>query len=75
VGVAIGLAWTPMGGDILFIESSVSKGKGALTITGNLGNVMKESFNTALSYLQTKADMLQIPKQAFYRLEFTYSCT
>ena len=64
-GVAIGLAWTPMGGDILFIESSVSKGKGALTITGNLGNVMKESFNTALSYLQTKADMLQIPKQAF----------
>ena len=64
-GVAIGLALTPMGGDILFIESSVSKGKGALTITGNLGNVMKESFNTALSYLQTKADMLQIPKQAF----------
>jgi len=64
-GVAIGLAWTPMGGDILFIESSVSKGKGSLTITGNLGNVMKESFNTALSYLQTKADKLGIPKQAF----------
>ena len=64
-GVAIGLAWTPMGGDILFIESSVNKGKGNLTITGNLGNVMKESFNTALSYLQTKADMLQIPKEAF----------
>ncbi len=64
-GVAIGLAWTPMGGDILFIESSVSKGKGNLTITGNLGNVMKESFNTALSYLQTKADSLGIPKQAF----------
>lgn len=64
-GVAIGLAWTPMGGDILFIESSISKGKGSLTITGNLGNVMKESFNTALSYLQTKADVLDIPKQAF----------
>jgi ATP-dependent Lon protease len=64
-GVAIGLAWTPMGGDILFIESSISKGKGSVTITGNLGNVMKESFNTALSYLQTKSDLLDIPKQAF----------
>lgn len=64
-GVAIGLAWTPMGGDILFIESSLSKGKGNLTITGNLGNVMKESFNTALSYLKSKAQDLEIPKQAF----------
>ncbi len=64
-GVAIGLAWTPFGGDILFIESSVSRGKGGVTITGNLGNVMKESFNTALSYLQSKADDLQIPKEAF----------
>lgn len=64
-GVAIGLAWTPMGGDILFIESTVSKGKGRLTITGNLGNVMKESFNTALTYLQSKADTLQIAKEAF----------
>ena len=64
-GVAIGLAWTPMGGDILFIESSASRGKGQVSITGNLGNVMKESFNTALSYLQSKAEILQIPKQAF----------
>ena len=64
-GVAIGLAWTPMGGDILFIETSASRGKGQLTITGNLGTVMKESFNTALSYLQSKAEVLQIPKQAF----------
>lgn len=64
-GVAIGLAWTPMGGDILFIESTVSKGKGNLTITGNLGNVMKESFNTAFTYLQSKADELQIQKEAF----------
>lgn len=64
-GVAIGLAWTPMGGDILFIESTASKGTGKVTITGNLGNVMKESFNTALSYLQSKATELQIPKQAF----------
>lgn len=64
-GVAVGLAWTPMGGDILFIESTVSKGKGKLTITGNLGNVMKESFNTALTYLQSKADALNIPQEAF----------
>jgi ATP-dependent Lon protease len=64
-GVAIGLAWTPMGGDILFIESTVSRGKGQLTITGNLGNVMKESFNTAFTYLQSKAETLGIPKEAF----------
>ncbi len=64
-GVAVGLAWTPMGGDILFIESTASKGKGKLTITGNLGNVMKESFNTALTYIQSKADHLQIPQEAF----------
>jgi ATP-dependent Lon protease len=64
-GVAIGLAWTPMGGDILFIESTASKGKGNLTITGNLGNVMKESFNTAFTYLQSKAEELHIPQKAF----------
>ena len=64
-GIAIGLAWTPMGGDILFIETSASKGKGQLTITGNLGTVMKESFNTALSYLQTKASDLNISPKAF----------
>lgn len=64
-GVAIGLAWTPFGGDILFIESSLSKGKGNVTITGNLGNVMKESFNTALSYLKSKASDFNIPKEAF----------
>ncbi|MEZ5025352.1 MAG: endopeptidase La [Chitinophagales bacterium] len=64
-GVAIGLAWTPYGGDILFIESSLSAGKGTVAITGNLGNVMKESFNTALSYLKSKATQLQIPEEAF----------
>ncbi|HUM51012.1 MAG TPA: endopeptidase La [Chitinophagales bacterium] len=64
-GVAIGLAWTPMGGDILFIESTVSKGKGDLQITGNLGNVMKESFSTALTYLKSKSENLSIPKEAF----------
>jgi ATP-dependent Lon protease len=64
-GVAIGLAWTPMGGDILFIESTVSRGKGQLTITGNLGNVMKESFNTAFTYLQSRSETLGIAKEAF----------
>jgi ATP-dependent Lon protease len=64
-GVAIGLAWTPMGGDILFIESTVSRGKGQLTVTGNLGNVMKESFNTAFTYLQSRSETLGIPKEAF----------
>ena len=50
-GVAVGLAWTRVGGDILFIEASSSKGKGKLVLTGNLGDVMKESATTALSYI------------------------
>lgn len=54
-GVAVGLAWTSVGGDILFIETSLSEGKGELKLTGNLGNVMKESAATALSYLQANA--------------------
>ena len=54
-GVVVGLAWTSAGGDILFIETSVSKGKGGLTLTGNLGNVMKESASAALSYLKAHA--------------------
>ncbi len=59
-GVAVGLAWTRVGGDILFIESSLSKGKGKLTLTGNLGDVMKESATTALSYLKSNGDALGI---------------
>jgi ATP-dependent Lon protease len=54
-GVAIGLAWTYVGGEILFIETSLSDGKGDLKLTGNLGNVMKESATTALTYLQSNA--------------------
>lgn len=53
-GVVTGLAWTSVGGDILFIESIVSNGKGALTMTGNLGNVMKESATIALEYIKAK---------------------
>lgn len=64
-GVAIGLAWTSVGGDILFIETSLSKGKGKLTLTGNLGDVMKESAATALSYLKAHAATIGIAHQAF----------
>ncbi|MDZ7773295.1 MAG: endopeptidase La [Balneolaceae bacterium] len=64
-GVATGLAWTPYGGDILFIEASVSKGNGKLHITGQLGDVMKESAMLAMSYLRAHADALNIPEAAF----------
>lgn len=64
-GVVVGLAWTAAGGDILFIETSLSKGKANLTLTGNLGNVMKESTSTALSYLKAHADAYNIPVEKF----------
>lgn len=59
-GVVTGLAWTSVGGDILFIESILSEGKGSLTITGNLGNVMKESATLSLEYIKAKHDELGI---------------
>ena len=59
-GVVTGLAWTSVGGDILFIESLISKGKGAMTITGNLGTVMKESATIALEYIKSNAEFLGI---------------
>jgi len=64
-GVAIGLAWTKVGGDILFIESSLSPGKGKLTLTGNLGDVMKESATTALSFIKAHGDVLGIDAATF----------
>ena len=64
-GVAVGLAWTSVGGDILFIESSLSKGKGNMTLTGNLGAVMKESATTALSFLKSHAEELHIEPKIF----------
>ncbi len=64
-GVAVGLAWTPAGGDILFIESTVTKGNGRLILTGQLGDVMKESAQAALSYLKSCADYFRIPDEAF----------
>lgn len=60
-GVVVGLAWTAVGGDILFIETSLSKGKGGVTLTGNLGNVMKESATAALSYLKAHSAQYNIP--------------
>ena len=64
-GVVTGLAWTPVGGDILFIESSLSKGKGKLEITGNLGKVMKESSAIAMKYIKANADTLGIDDSIF----------
>jgi ATP-dependent Lon protease len=64
-GVATGLAWTPVGGDILFVEASLSRGQGRMTITGQLGDVMKESAQAALSYVKAHADALGIPQAAF----------
>lgn len=64
-GVAVGLAWTYVGGDILFIETSLSEGKGDLQLTGNLGTVMKESASTAYSYLQSNAKKVGIDPEMF----------
>ena len=59
-GVVTGLAWTSVGGDILFIESLISKGKGTMSITGNLGTVMKESATIALEYIKSNAELLGV---------------
>jgi ATP-dependent Lon protease len=64
-GVVTGLAWTENGGEILFIETSLSQGKGNLTLTGNLGDVMKESATIALEYIKSHAHKLNIPPSAF----------
>ncbi len=64
-GVAVGLAWTYVGGDILFIETALSDGKGEIRLTGNLGNVMKESATTALTYLQANAKKYGVDPELF----------
>ena len=64
-GVVTGLAWTAVGGDILYIETSLSKGKGELTITGNLGDVMKESATIALQYIKANAEVYDIDPKLF----------
>ena len=64
-GVAVGLAWTYVGGDILFIEVLLADGKGGMKLTGNLGNVMKESVDTALTYLQSNAKKIGVDPNLF----------
>ncbi len=64
-GVVTGLAWTSVGGDILFIESSLTKGKGKLTLTGNLGDVMKESAVIALEFLKSHSSLLELDQEKF----------
>jgi ATP-dependent Lon protease len=68
-GVAIGLAWTPVGGEILYIESSLARGTGRLTLSGQLGDVMKESAMTALSYLRNHAEELEIDHRVFHKYD------
>ncbi len=68
-GVVTGLAWTQTGGEILFVESSLSKGKGNLTLSGQLGDVMKESAMAALSYLKSNAERLDIDTRVFQQYD------
>jgi len=65
VGVATGMYYTPVGGDIMFVEASVMRGKGELVLTGQLGDVMKESARAALTYAKSHADQLGIQEEAF----------
>ncbi len=67
IGIATGLAWTPVGGDILYIEATRMRGRGQLTLTGSLGEVMKESAQTALSYLRSQSVKLSIPLEDYGR--------
>src|SRR5262249_18516118 len=66
-GVVVGVAWTPAGGDILFVEASSMKGKGGFTITGQIQDVMRESMQAGLSWVRSNADVLGIPEDFFER--------
>ena len=68
-GLATGLAWTPVGGAILFIETSKMKGKGGLTLTGKLGDVMKESATAALTYIRSHAESMDIDEDVFEMID------
>ena len=69
IGVATGLAWTPVGGEVLFVEATVMKGKGGLTLTGQLGDVMKESAQAALSFIRSKTGEFGLSDDFFTNLE------
>ncbi len=69
VGISTGLAWTQAGGDILFIEVAIMPGKGALTLTGHLGDVMKESCQAALSYVRARWNMFGLPRDFFHKMD------
>ncbi len=69
VGISTGLAWTQAGGDILFMEVAIMPGKGALTLTGHLGDVMKESCQAALSYIRSRWDTFGLPKEFFQNID------
>ena len=64
-GVAVGLAWTPSGGDVLFVEANAMKGKGGFTMTGQIGQVMQESMQAALTWVRSNADRLGVPESFF----------
>jgi ATP-dependent Lon protease len=69
IGVATGLAWTPVGGEVLFVEATTMKGKGGLNLTGQLGDVMKESVQAALSYIRSKEMELHLPDDFFQAMD------
>ena len=69
VGVSTGLAWTESGGDIIYVEATTMKGKGHLTLTGQLGDIMKESAQAALSYVRSKAAFLGINEDLFSKID------
>ena len=64
-GVAVGLAWTPAGGDVLFVEANAMKGKGGFTMTGQIGQVMQESMQAALTWVRSNSDRLGVPEDFF----------
>lgn len=69
IGVATGLAWTPVGGELLYVEATIMKGKGNLTLTGHLGDVMKESAQAALSYARSRAQELGLEEDFYKELD------
>ncbi len=74
-GVVVGLAWTPAGGDILFVEANKMKGKGGFTMTGQIGQVMQESMQAALTWVRSNADAAGDPGEFLRRITtFTFTC-